>query len=178
MSFRYGHSESIPGADQRPLSVAFEWIAFDVPPLSEVAEIDMRDPRFRPYLRTGWSYAEPWGTWGIGDASFVIFPLESISDRRLVIRATALSTPDRSQTMEVYLNDRFIVRWTFVKPAWEWETFQIRIPAGAFVSGTNRFKFQYSHKVYSTGSDKRPLAVGFERIGLTREAEDTGLKSE
>ena len=178
LSFRYGQSESTPGMDQRPLSVAFERIAFDVPPLSDGAEIDMRDPRFRPYLRTGWSYTETWGTWGIGDASFVIFPMENISDRRLVVRATGLSTPDRSQTMDVYLNDRFLVRWTFVKPTWEWETFQIRIPAGAFVSGTNRFKFQYSRKVSSTGSERRPLSVGFERIALEREGQDIGVRSQ
>jgi|GEM_PF-5943471 len=138
----------------------------EVPRLSREAVIDLRDPAHRPYLREGWSYTETWGAWGTGEASEVVFSLQGVADGSLTVRATALWDPDRAQTMEVFLNDRFLARWVFTRPAWEWETFRVRAPASAFRRGVNRLTFRYAHSGPATQEDRRPVAVAFERIAL------------
>jgi Flp pilus assembly protein TadD len=138
----------------------------EVPPLGREAIIDLRDPAGRRYLREGWSYTEAWGTWGIGEGSEVVFDLKGVADGTLIVRATALSRPDRAQTMDVFLNDHFLARWTFSRPAWAWETFRARASSSAFRRGVNRLTFRYARSGPATQEDRRPVAVAFERIAL------------
>ncbi|MSS71923.1 MAG: tetratricopeptide repeat protein [Candidatus Latescibacteria bacterium] len=154
--------EAIPARD----SVRAEGTLPEVPRLPREAVIDLRDPAHRRYLRQGWSYTETWGTWGTGEASEVVFSLKGVAEGALIVRATAPSRPDPAQGMVVVLNDRLLARWTFTRPAWDWETFRVRVPAGAFLRGVNRLTFRYARHGPATQEDPRPVAVAFEKIAL------------
>lgn len=126
--------------------------------------IDFHQKESQKYLGYGWGEKEDWGIWGKGKESLIFINLKGIKERNLIIKATSFTKGEARQIMGIYLNNYKIGEYVFCNPLWDWEEFELKIPAEYFNGNIEELKFVYRHNKRASYNDLRKISVAFEYI--------------
>ena len=121
----------------------------------------------------GWSPAEPWGRWAIGDTSHARWLVIQPHNYQLTLEAFPNCIPDQPQQLTVTVNQQPIAthQWEKCEPWLE----TITIPSEKLRVGWNDLTFSYrygiapSEQTQGANPDARPLSVGFSQLRLEEE---------
>jgi hypothetical protein len=110
--------------------------------------------------------------WSDGMESEILAPLVEKNKYTLLIDAMPFEVPDKTQTMEVYLNDTRIDTIQFDSPGYK--DYQIFLPKDR-VKKLNKLTFKYGYALSPRearrGNDTRKLGVSFRSISFIRQGE-------
>lgn len=134
------------------------------------------DDHLRPLLGAGWSGAEKWGVWGIGQSHELFLHLSSMPSNDIIFEAEVqvpLIVAGQTRSVEVGTDGWSLDTWRFTSDdARGIRT--VRIPASAFRATAGdpavaRLEFRPSHvvvpqEVTGTSGDTRALGMGVLRI--------------
>lgn len=124
-------------------------------------------------LVQGWSGTEPWGLWAEGVEAEALWITSAAFPAHMELRAFPICSADRSQRMEIWINEIRIGEYRFSSCAEIYTDW--KIPSSLVRQGTNRIRFRFAYALSPhtlTGGqnpDPRPLSVGFRRIWIVPE---------
>jgi hypothetical protein len=130
-------------------------------------------PGSHAFLGSGWSVAETWGTWAIGERSQILLPLPSPQDHDLVFEADVNAFGDGERYVvrqaAVWVNGQFLTNVSV--PDTADRQIRIIIPralASARQILTIEFRFDQPKSPLDIGvsQDRRHLTWGFKRFSL------------
>ena len=121
----------------------------------------------RKYMLAGWSRQEKGYTWTDGNEASMLFDLQNIGDKNLLlhIRAFAYLGGGLScQTVDVYVNDIKTASWKITDEAWH----EAEIPYTAAGNGLLKIKFVISDptspKNIGQSTDERKLGIAAKEL--------------
>ena len=92
--------------------------------------------------------------------------LDSASAAEIEIKAVPYYLNDRSQSLGLYVNGRFIQDWVCpVHSHWQLDTYTAMIPEGTLKPGKNRITLRASYRI---GDEGHQLAIAVSSITLRR----------
>ncbi|MCB0037547.1 MAG: hypothetical protein KDE51_26130 [Anaerolineales bacterium] len=133
-----------------------------------IAKVNPMKMNFLPQF--GWSAAEPWGVWTMGETAEARWIATDTADYTVEIEAFPNCVEDEQQTIQVKINEQFIGQYDWLACE-TWST-QLNIPAEFVNYGWNTITFDYNYAIRpidvtnGENPDDRPLAVGFSHIRI------------
>jgi hypothetical protein len=125
------------------------------------------------YLQAGWSHAESWGTWTVGDAARIRLPLATPADAGAIISvevAPYLNASHPTLQADVVYADTVVTQWTFdsAGPV----TLTMHIDADLFAGDARpclTFRIADARSPCESGesTDPRHLGLGFRSLRLS-----------
>lgn len=140
-------------------------------------EIDFSDPYdSRCFMRDGWSFAEPWGTWTNGDQAVLSLCIDAEPPEPLTLHARVkpfLATGRNRVTVRVFASGREIAVWVFdtdaPKRAWR----KAKIPQRKASERNDPLEITFaidipqSPQELGVNEDPRRLGLGFLRLRIS-----------
>lgn len=122
------------------------------------------------YLRQGWSFPEPWGTWSDSSSSVVFLPTEPKKVDSVLIDFNVLTSPSHpSQRIEILVNG---VQASSVTIRESSTAVEVRLPEAAKRNSFSGIKMEFrlpdaaKPRDIGLGDDDRTLALGLRAISL------------
>ncbi len=144
-------------------------------PLGEVLDFKVDGSGWR-YATSGWSVAEPWGAWTLGNLDgelVLILPPDSHGPYQLVVDAMALiSQLHPKQAVAVEVNGTLVATWNFDLNSWAGER-TATIPAQLVSNNSLRIVFkaidavspaQFTPNADQSTADRRILGIGIKTL--------------
>ena len=160
------HNDSTPG-----LRLVKYGCLISTPPYRPGQRLTGGDAEW-PFMRSGWSVKEPWGSWTNGREAILAFRLPGSAQLDLVLEADAFAfvTPAHSQTVEIVANGTKVGEWFFSATSPQ-VIHPLIIPAEAFrQSDTLLISFRLPDAIspheLGISEDRRVLGLGLRSILL------------
>lgn len=118
----------------------------------------------------GWSPAEPWGIWAMGETAEARWLATDTADYLVELEAFPNCVEDEQQTIQVKINEQALGQYQWLECE-TWST-SLNIPAEFVNYGWNTITFDYNYAIRpleatnGKNTDDRPLAVGFSHLRI------------
>jgi Dolichyl-phosphate-mannose-protein mannosyltransferase len=141
-------------------------------PVVRGGELDLSDTTFNALFEKGWSVAEDWGRWAVGQHAALRVLLEPEHAYKLTIEAMPFCYPRfQGQSVQIGWNDHSLRTYKF--HSCDPQPLSVDISADQVASAQNTLWFAFERATaprdVGMGADGRYLAAGFRTLSVTQQ---------
>lgn len=168
VEFEFSRLGSPDKSEKRPLALLFRSIRSTT---IDTSSIPMGTDTASFFLRSGWAPNESSsqdGTfnWALGKRATVMLPIPNNRETVLSARVKFLPQP-LPQMVTVVVDGKVLDKWN-VSNNGQWEEHRVGIPADSNRPELSTIEFQFAKNLQPEKNEKRPLALLFQKIELSR----------